>query len=193
MPIAPWRSRGPARPRALAPPASAAPTSRSAACCWRKANTDEAHAAMSSAIGASHRGDRRRSSGDAPGAAARQPAGPASGGGVQAVDLGGGRSRGAEAWLAASCARRSRSARSRSLRVIVGGALEFGACFRRAIQLHQQVASHRWQQVIALQRFLRDQRVDDVRALPAGPKAIDTATARLSSTTGDGDTVPRIV
>ena len=49
----------------------------------------------------------------------------------------------------------------------------------------EQVAAHAGQQVVALERARRDQLIDDGSAA-SGPDAMETATARFSSTIGDG-------
>ncbi len=65
-------------------------------------------------------------------------------------------------------------------------ALEFHPRLGRAIELDQQVAAHGRQQVVVRQRGLVDAGCRPGASPAAGPNAIDTATARFSSTTGEG-------
>ena len=67
-----------------------------------------------------------------------------------------------------------------------GGTLELGSCLHEAAELGQQVAAHARQQVVVAQRGLRRAIVVHDASPAAGPSAIDTATARFSSTIGDG-------
>ena len=64
---------------------------------------------------------------------------------------------------------------------------ELGLRLGRAPELHQQVAAHARQQVVSAQRRLGRHLVDQSQP-GLGPNAIPTATARLSSTIGDGMT-----
>ena len=67
-----------------------------------------------------------------------------------------------------------------------GGALELGTGLVAAAQLREQIAAHARQPVVRSSAG-SSQRVDDRQPGP-GPNAMPTATARLSSTTGDGAT-----
>ena len=71
-----------------------------------------------------------------------------------------------------------------------GGAFELGARFVEAAQLGEQVAAHAGQQVVARQRGIVLRARRRAQSPAAGPNAIASATARLSSTTGDGVTSP---
>ena len=65
------------------------------------------------------------------------------------------------------------------------GPLELGARLLEAAELREQIAAHARQQVVAAQRRLVDE--PSTSSSPAaGPNAMPTATARFSSTTGDG-------
>ena len=68
------------------------------------------------------------------------------------------------------------------------GALELGARLVGAAEPGEQVAAHRRQQVVAGERRLVAQGIDDREAGLRVPAAMPTATARFSSTTGDGAT-----
>ena len=62
--------------------------------------------------------------------------------------------------------------------------LERSARFREASEPEKQIAAHAFEQMIVLQRGLACQSVHD-RERAAGPSAMPTATARLSSMTGE--------
>jgi hypothetical protein len=66
-----------------------------------------------------------------------------------------------------------------------GGPLELGPSLGAAAELGEQIAAHRGQAVIARQRRLLGEAVGP-RQAAAGPLTIPMATARLSSTMGDG-------
>ena len=65
------------------------------------------------------------------------------------------------------------------------GAFEFFTGFVGAAELDKQIAAHAREQVIVAQRRLRCERVDELEP-GLWSQAIATATARFSSTTGDG-------
>ena len=67
-----------------------------------------------------------------------------------------------------------------------GGALEFGAGLVQSAQLGQQVAADAGQEVVGLERRLLRSSASTTSRPAAGPKAMETATARFSSTTGEG-------
>ena len=66
------------------------------------------------------------------------------------------------------------------------GALELGARFGDPAELLQQVAAHGREQVVVAQGRLAREAVDESAAPAPARRPSPTATARLSSTTGDG-------
>jgi hypothetical protein len=58
-------------------------------------------------------------------------------------------------------------------------------CIEAQVAL-QQIRVHGMQQVVALQAFVQPTGLSTMASAAAGPWCMDTATARLSSTTGDG-------
>jgi hypothetical protein len=66
----------------------------------------------------------------------------------------------------------------------LGGTPELSSCFRGAAELGQEVAADARQQVVVAQRGNVEQSVVTASSV-AGPSAMDTATARFSSTIGE--------